>query len=60
MCGWTWNPSFAASAALSTTRAIMSGDNGPPRSETNTNGDVLAAFSFRSADRNAWLCRHSA
>ena len=31
----------------------MSGDSGPPRSETNTNGDVLAAFSFRSADTSS-------
>jgi hypothetical protein len=38
------------SFALSTMRAIMSGDSGPPRSETNTNGDVLSAFSFRNAD----------
>ena len=53
MCGWTWNPSFAASAARSTIRAIMSGDKGPPRSETKTNGDVLTAFSLRSADTSS-------
>jgi hypothetical protein len=33
MWGWTWNPSFAASPALSTMRAIMSGDCGPPRED---------------------------
>ena len=31
----------------------MSGDSGPPRSETNTNGDVLSALSFRSADTSS-------
>src|SRR4029077_16658680 len=40
---------LAASAALSTIRAIMSADKGPPRSGTNTNGGVLLAFSRRSA-----------
>jgi hypothetical protein len=39
----------------------MSGDSGPPRSETNTNGDVPVAFSFRSADTSSrsrvWRCR---
>ena len=40
-------------AARSTIRAIMSGDSGPPRSETNTNGEVLPTFSFRSADTSS-------
>jgi hypothetical protein len=34
-------------------RAIMSGDSGPPRSETNTNGHVLSALSLRSADTSS-------
>jgi hypothetical protein len=31
----------------------MSGDSAAPRSETNTNGDVLPVFSFRSADTSS-------
>jgi hypothetical protein len=38
----------------------MSGDNGPPRSETNTNGEVLVVFSFRSADTSSRFLRHHA
>jgi hypothetical protein len=34
-------------------RAIMSGDSGPPRSETKTKGDGLSALSLRSADASS-------
>jgi hypothetical protein len=39
--------------AIDPIRAIMSGDSGPPRSERNTKGDVLLAFSFRRAETSS-------
>src|SRR5271165_2598264 len=38
MCGWTWNPSLATSPALSTIRAIVSGDSGPDRGPLRARG----------------------
>jgi hypothetical protein len=40
--GMDMEPELRGFGALSTMRAIMSGDSGPPRSETNTNADVLS------------------